>query len=85
MKLTKVLALILATTMTFSLLGCGSKEAAPAAPAAEEAAPAAEEAAPAEEEATSIGSSVEGELTVTIWDEGQRPGLQQSVDEWSAQ
>ncbi len=85
MKLTKVLALILATTMTFSLLGCGSKEAAPAAPAAEEAAPAAEEAAPAEEEATSIGSSVEGELTVTIWDEGQRPGLQQIVDEWSAQ
>ncbi|MBQ0167024.1 MAG: sugar ABC transporter substrate-binding protein [Treponema sp.] len=25
------------------------------------------------------------ELTVTIWDEGQRPGLQQIVDEWSAQ
>ena len=82
MKLTKVLALVLATTMTFSLLGCGSEEAAPAAK--EEAA--VEEAAPAaEEEATSIGSSVEGELTVTIWDEGQRPGLQQIVDEWSAQ
>lgn len=25
------------------------------------------------------------ELNVTIWDEGQRPGLQQIVDEWSAQ
>ena len=25
------------------------------------------------------------ELTVTIWDEGQRPGLQQIVDDWSAQ
>lgn len=25
------------------------------------------------------------ELTVTIWDKGQRPGLQQIVDEWSAQ
>ena len=25
------------------------------------------------------------EITVTIWDEGQRPGLQQIIDEWSAQ
>lgn len=84
MKFTKVLALILATTMTFSLLGCGSEETAPAAKeeAAEEAAV---EEAPVADEPTSIGSSVEGELTVTIWDEGQRPGLQQIVDEWSAQ
>ena len=66
-----------------SLVGCGAKEAeAPeAAPAKEEVeAPAKEEEAP-----TSLGESVEGELTVTIWDEGQRPGLQQIVDEWSAQ
>ena len=30
----------------------------------------------------SIGSK-EGELMVAIWDEGQRPGLQQIIDEWS--
>ena len=80
----RIIALLLSTLMVTSLVGCGAKEEAPAAaPAAtEEAAPAAEAA---EEEPTSIGSSVEGELTVTIWDEGQRPGLQQIVDEWSAQ
>ena len=79
----KVLALLLSAITVMSLVGCGTKEAeAPeAAPAKEEVeAPAKEEEAP-----TSLGESVEGELTVTIWDEGQRPGLQQIVDEWSAQ
>lgn len=79
----KVLALLLSAITVMSLVGCGAKEAeAPeAAPAKEEVeAPAKEEEAP-----TSLGESVEGELTVTIWDEGQRPGLQQIVDEWSAQ
>ncbi|MBO4901827.1 MAG: sugar ABC transporter substrate-binding protein [Lachnospiraceae bacterium] len=86
----KVIAILMSAVTVMSLIGCGSA-AAPAAeaPAAtEEAAPAAtEEAAPAAEaeEPTSIGESVEGELSVTIWDEGQRPGLQQIVDEWSAQ
>ena len=83
----KVIAIMLSAVTALSMIGCGA--AAPAAPAAtEEAAPAAtEEAAPAEEEAApeSIGSSVEGELSITIWDEGQRPGLQQIVDDWSAQ
>ena len=85
----KVIALLLSAATAISMIGCAGA-AAPAAPAAEpaateEAAPV-EEAAPAEEEApTSIGSSVEGELSVTIWDEGQRPGLQQIVDDWSAQ
>ncbi|MCR5157153.1 MAG: extracellular solute-binding protein, partial [Butyrivibrio sp.] len=74
--------------MAASVVACGS-ETAPAtteAPAATET-PAAEAPAPAAEaeQPTSIGSSVEGELSVTIWDEGQRPGLQQIVDEWSAQ
>ncbi len=96
----KIVAILLSAFTAFSLIACGGADtaapadqaAAPAAepapaPAAEEAAPAAEEAAPAAEEAApeSIGSSVEGELNVTIWDEGQRPGLQQIVDEWSAQ
>ncbi len=66
--------------MAFSIVGCAG--AAPAAPAAD-AAPAAEEAASAEEPA-SMGGSVEGELNVTIWDENQRAGLQEIVDDWSA-
>ena len=84
----KVIAMILSAVTAVSMIGCQGA-AAPAPAATEEAAPAAtEEAAPAEtEEAApeSIGSSVEGELSVTIWDEGQRPGLQQIVDEWSKQ
>ena len=84
----KVIAMILSAVTAVSMIGCQGA-AAPAPAATEEATPAAtEEAAPAEtEEAApeSIGSSVEGELSVTIWDEGQRPGLQQIVDEWSQQ
>ncbi len=81
----KVIAILLSAVTVMSLIGCGNA-AAPAAEAPAEAAPAAtEEAAPAAEteEPTSIGESVEGQLSVTIWDEGQRPGLQQIIDEWS--
>ena len=67
------------------MIGCGSSADAPAAEAPKEEAPAADADDKKEEAPTSLGSSVEGELTVTIWDEGQRPGLQQIVDEWSAQ
>jgi len=86
----KILALLLSAVTVMSLIGCGQAATESAAPAAAtEAAPAAtESAAPAAAEAeapTSLGSSVEGELTVTIWDEGQRPGLQQIVDDWSAE
>ena len=89
----KIVALVLSAVTAMSLVACAAAPAAPAAPAAEpeqeEAVveePAAEEAAVEEEaEPESLGSSVEGELTVTIWDEGQRPGLQQIVDEWSAE
>ena len=92
----KVIAILLSAVTAISMIGCAGA-AAPAAPAAtaepaatEEAAPAATEEAEApaaEEEAEpeSIGSSVEGELSITIWDEGQRPGLQEIVDEWSEQ
>lgn len=85
MKLTKVMALGLSTVMTLSLAGCGSAEsAAPAQqPASEQ--PAATQEETVAEEPQSIGNSVEGELTITIWDENQRPGLQQIVDDWSAQ
>jgi len=87
MKLRKVMALVLATAMTIAMVGCGSEAAAPVAeaPAATEEAAPVEEAAVEEEAPTSLGESVEGELSVTIWDEGQRPGLQEIVDEWSAQ
>ena len=83
----KALAMLLSVATVLSMAGCGASGAAPAADTGSEAAAPAAEAPAAEEEAepTSIGSSVEGELTVTIWDEGQRPGLQQIVDEWSAQ
>ena len=82
----KVLAILLSAITAASVMACGGQTTTTEAPAAET--PAATEAAPAAtEEAApeSIGSSVEGELSVTIWDEGQRPGLQQIVDEWSAQ
>ena len=85
----KLIALCLGVAMTASLVACGGTAATTAEPAADATAqetPAADDSAAAEEEApTSIGSSVEGELSITIWDEGQRPGLQQIVDEWSAQ
>jgi len=82
----KALAILLSAMTVMSLAGCGANGAAPTAEAPAAETPAAEAPAAEEEtEPTSIGSSVEGELTVTIWDEGQRPGLQQIVDEWSAQ
>ena len=85
----RFIALLLSTVTAMSLVACGGQSTAPA-PAAEEPAKeeaAAEPEAEATEEAeepTSIGNSVEGELTITIWDEGQRPGLQEIVDDWSA-
>lgn len=89
-----VIAILLSAVTAVSMIGCaGAAAPAPApaaeeAPAQEEAAPAAAEEAPAAEEEAepeSIGNSVEGELSITIWDEGQRPGLQEIVDDWSAQ
>ena len=79
-------SVIMGAIMAASIVACGSEPAPaqPEAPAQTEA-PAAEAPAAEAEQPTSIGSSVEGELSVTIWDEGQRPGLQQIVDEWSAQ
>ncbi|MBO7387263.1 MAG: sugar ABC transporter substrate-binding protein [Lachnospiraceae bacterium] len=82
----KILAVLLSAVTALSVVACGGNTASAPEPAAAEPAPKEEAAATVEEaEPTSIGSSVEGELTVTIWDEGQRPGLQQIVDEWSAQ
>lgn len=87
MKAKKVVALMLSTIMAFSLAGCGgSKEAAPADNAAATTDTAATTEAAGEEAAPeAMQGSVEGELTVTIWDENQRPGLQEIIDDWSAQ
>ncbi|MCR5106597.1 MAG: sugar ABC transporter substrate-binding protein [Lachnospiraceae bacterium] len=83
----RVIAILLSALTAVSIVGCaGAGAAAPAADAGSaEAVEEEAEAAPAEEEAApdSIGSSVEGELSITIWDEGQREGLQKIVDKWS--
>lgn len=86
MKVKKIAALIMSSIMVLSLAGCGSSQAAAPAPAAQEEAQTEKEEAPdaAQEEApAAMEGSKEGELTVTIWDEGQRPGLQEIVDDWS--
>ena len=90
MKAKKLLAILLSMVTVASMVGCAAP-AAPAAeaPAAEEAvveeAPAAEEAAVEDEAPEAMTGSTEGELSVCIWDEGQRPGLQEIVDAWSAE
>ncbi len=79
--------------MAMNLAGCGGSGDEPAttadtAAATQAATQAATEAASEtteEVQPDSIGSSVEGQLTITIWDEGQRAGLQQIVDDWSAE
>ena len=79
----KIVALLLSAVTALSLVACGAEEAADPTSTVEPAETAVAETK--EEAPQSIGSSVAGELTVTIWDEGQRPGLQQIVDDWSAQ
>lgn len=81
----KIIALLLSAVTVCSLIGCGAKQAEAVAPAEAQTATEAPKEEAAEEAPTSIGESVEGELTVTIWDEGQRAGLQQIVDDWSAE
>lgn len=89
----KVIALVLSAVTAVSMVGCGVSTEAPADEStskddtaeADDAKDDTEVADDTTEEPASIGSSKEGELTVTIWDEGQRPGLQQIVDDWSAE
>ena len=66
----KVIAILLSAVTALSMIGCGGGSDAPAAGG---------------DGAESLGGSVEGELSIAIWDEGQRPGLQKIVDEWSEQ
>ncbi|MBP5596591.1 MAG: sugar ABC transporter substrate-binding protein [Pseudobutyrivibrio sp.] len=66
----KLIAILLSAVTALSMIGCGGGSDAPAAGG---------------DGAESLGGSVEGELSIAIWDEGQRPGLQKIVDEWSEQ
>ena len=84
MKARKLAALLMSAVMTLSLAACGSSGSAQSTePAGNDGAAAASTATEAATDA--MKGSVEGELTVTIWDENQRAGLQQIIDEWSAQ
>ncbi len=75
MKAKRVAALALSVITAMSMVACGSDAAGGSA-----SGDAAGTDAPQE-----MQGSVEGELTVSIWDENQRPGLQKILDEWSAQ
>jgi multiple sugar transport system substrate-binding protein len=86
----KALALILSVAMAASIVGCGggSDDTATTTAATEAAKDtssddATEAAKEDDTEASSIGSSVEGEISITIWDNNQRAGLQEIVDDWS--
>ncbi|MBQ8951224.1 MAG: sugar ABC transporter substrate-binding protein [Eubacterium sp.] len=94
MKMRKrIITFLLSTVMAMNLAGCGGSGDEPAttadtAAATQVATQAATETASEtteEVQPDSIGNSVEGQLTITIWDEGQRAGLQQIVDDWSAE
>lgn len=84
MKCKKIVALTLGAVMTMSLVGCGGNASQDAASTDTSASQTAETQA-ADTSSEQMKGSVEGELTVTIWDENQRPGLQEIIDDWSAQ
>ncbi len=85
MKAKKLLALLLSVATIATMAGCGSSEDASSAAPASDSGAAVEEAAQEEAAPEEMKGSVEGELVVTIWDENQRPGLQEIIDDWSAQ
>ena len=77
----RLIALLLAATMTISLAACGGSGSGSSAPA--QGGTAAEETeaeAPAETTADGSGKT----LVVNIWDNNQLEGLRQIADEWSA-
>ncbi len=82
----KVIAALLASVLTVSLIGCGgtAQTAAPTEePAAE--APAAEEPAADDTAAETPAADASGDaLTIAIWDSNQEPGLTQIVNDFTA-
>ncbi len=75
MKTKRVVALLLSAITAMSMVACGSNAAGDTATGD----------AAGTEAPQAMQGSVEGELTVSIWDENQRPGLQKIIDEWSAE
>lgn len=80
MKAKRLAALLLSSVMAMSMVACGG-----ASGSADNGSAASGGDTTAATEAEAMKGSVEGELTVTIWDENQRPGLQEIIDEWSTQ
>ena len=74
MKMKKAAALLLSAVMTLSLAACGGGSSS------------ASTSSGSEGSGSGSGSgSSGGSLTINIWDSNQQPGLQQIVDEWSAE
>jgi multiple sugar transport system substrate-binding protein len=70
MKMKKIAALVLASSMAMSLVACGGDSAS--------------SSAPAEVEVNLDGDYSVSELQVNIWDNNQLAGLQKIADEWTA-
>ena len=75
----KVITVLLSIATAIAAVGCGAASSS----AKDVIGQSKDEASIAENVTDNIVGSKEGELTVAIWDEGQRPGLQQIIDEWS--
>ena len=74
MKMKKAAALLLSAVMTLSLAACGGGSSS------------ASTSSGSEGSGSGSGSgSSGGSLTINIWDSNQQAGLQQIVDEWSAE
>ena len=70
MKMKKVAALVLSAVMALSLAACGGGSSA---------------SSTGGDSGSSSSGGGNGSLTINIWDSNQQPGLQQIVDEWSAE
>lgn len=79
MKLKKVVAIALASVMTFSMVGCGNQTAT------EPAADTTTEAAATEEGSTEAEAVSPDTLTVAIWDKNQEPGLTEIMKDFTAE
>lgn len=80
MKMKKILALALSAIMVLTMTACGNS-----GETTKESAEATTQTEQASAEQTEVEGSTEGKITVAIWDNNQQPGIQELLDEWSAQ
>ena len=73
MKMKKVAALALSAVMALSLAACGGGSSSSGGSSSDG------------DSSASSGGSGSGSLTINIWDSNQQAGLQEIVDEWSAE